>query len=175
MVRKFDHSGCLCPGEEANDFANSYSSKKVCHWGKQNVYNNPNGYARFHAETPLCQMSAQSQVCMLGRMRKRQRLSQGCFRNTGQQEVMAKEKRGGRFSVETRLPVPKSLQTHGKRMLISRTLKLFPAALKPLLEVKTPVKAPHNAQRVTSMSCAITHSPNHMSLPLPQNCWQHFK
>lgn len=106
--------------------ANSYSSKKVCHWGKQNVYNNPNGYARFHAETPLCQMSAQPQVCMLGRMRKRQRLSQGCFRNTGQQEVMAKAKRGGRFSVETRLPVPRSLQARGKRMLQVQNLKTLP-------------------------------------------------
>lgn len=125
-------------------------------------------YARSNTETLLCQMSAQSEVCMLARTRKRHRLSQDCFRNMGQQEVVAKEKRRGRFSVETRLSVPKSLQPHGKRMLMSRTLKLFAAALKALLEVKTPVNTPHNARRVTSMSCAITHPSNHMSLP--QNC-----
>ena len=113
-------------------------------------------YARSHAETRLCQMSAQSEVCMLARMRNRQRLSQGCFRNMGQQEVVAKEKKRGRFSVETRLPVPKSLQAHGKRMLMSRTLKLFPAALKPLLEVKTPVNAPHNALSYIHELCDYT-------------------
>lgn len=37
-------------------------------------------YARSNAETLLCQMSAQSEVCMPARTRKGQRLSQGCFK-----------------------------------------------------------------------------------------------
>lgn len=63
------------------------------------------------------------------------------FQKQGPGRTGDQRKEEGGAAMEIKLPVPNSLQTHGKRMLMSSTLKLFPAVLRTWPEIKTAVRA----------------------------------
>lgn len=145
MIRKFDHVGCLCLRKKANDFANSYSPGKICHWEKIKYtrIHILNGFSRPYKETSL------PDVCSIKLKYESMNTywgSQGGWGKKGYPKVV-KERgptRNGDQSKEKRQAQcgNKSFCSEvyaNSRKIMSSPLKLFPAALRTVLEVKIPV------------------------------------
>lgn len=95
-------------------------------------------------KTPLCQMSAQAQVWMLRKVRKKRKNIPRLLKKQVQQEVAVKGKRQARCGNKSFCS--EVYANSWKKMSTSSPLKLFPAALRTVL---IPVWGPKNYVHVS--------------------------